>query len=85
MSTRYEGSIGHLAPPTTPGFEVVTFVWSSKHGHCYECGLPAAFKVGQYLQQPLAHNVPPEDKRCSVCAANVATHGEVITRIEEDY
>ena len=84
MSQIQKGGVGHIAPPYTPGFEVVTFVWHSRHGHCYECGLPAAFKTGHYLEQPLPHNIPDEDKRCAVCAANHAADGETITRIENE-
>lgn len=56
--------------------EVVTFIWTTKHGHCYDCGLPAAFRR--------EYKDIYRDKLCAVCAANAACDGETIVRIEED-
>lgn len=25
------------------GVEIAVFLWSNEHGHCYDCGLPAAY------------------------------------------
>lgn len=82
---------GHIAPPYTPGFEVATFVWSNEHGHCYECGLPAAFylPVAYLKEEPGATNEGDEgptewNKRCAVCAANAAAEGEAVKRIDEE-
>jgi hypothetical protein len=60
--------------------EAVLFHWSTEHGTCYECGLPAAF----YL--PDAYGMDSEgptevNKRCAVCAANDAAEGERVARI----
>lgn len=73
------GGMGHIAPPYTPGVEIVTFAWSNEHGHCYECGLPAAF----YLPTAYGQTEPPNDtnKRCAVCATNAAVDGETVARI----
>ncbi|WP_281783740.1 hypothetical protein [Sinimarinibacterium flocculans] len=54
----------------------VHFQWSDEHGECYDCGNPAAFYSSE-------HTTPPYNKRCSVCAANDAANGAIITRIEE--
>lgn len=88
MALIQQGGVGHIAPPYTEGFEVVTFVWSNEHGHCYDCGLPAHFFL------PLAYlsgdKVVPgqeptdQNKRCGVCAANAAAEGETVKRIVEE-
>ena len=42
------GTIHNYASATLdPDIELVVFGWSNKHGHCYECGCPAAFYVGE--------------------------------------
>ena len=68
--------------------QLVVFVWSNVKGHCYECGIPAAFAIAK----PWYHGVdldelgpiPDEDLRCSVCAANAAAEGEPIIKLFED-
>lgn len=67
-----------LHEPTIPGpAEVVVFQWSTQHGHCVECGLPAAF----YRLD--AYGPGKNMRACSVCAANAAADGEAIARIDE--
>jgi hypothetical protein len=52
----------------------VTFEWSTKHGTCYDCGLPAAYSFPQRYN-PQRYHYPatvggrPEDLLCSVCFA----------------
>lgn len=53
--------------------ELVVFGWSNKHGHCDDCGLPAAF-----AREPLASRL------CAVCAANAAADGERIFRLDPE-
>jgi hypothetical protein len=60
--------------------QIVTFYWSTKHGRCYDCGLPAAFFT---VSNKGDKEITPEQKLCAVCAANHACEGEVINRIEE--
>jgi len=55
----------------------VKFLWSTEHGHCYDCGAPAAFKVLDY------ELTGDENRFCAVCAANHAADGYEIRRIEE--
>lgn len=55
----------------------VKFQWSDEYGTCYECGLPAAFLVGDRKQ-----SADSADLRCAVCAANAAADGELIARVE---
>lgn len=61
--------------------------WSENHGQCYDCGLPAAFRVpdayGNAWERGKDETLGPEHLRCAVCAANAAVMGERITRIEE--
>lgn len=62
----------------------VTFKWSTEYGECYECGLPAAFYTTDAYDRP---DEPPkplgdEHKRCAVCAANDASTGLTIIRID---
>lgn len=47
---------------------IVVMVWSTEHGPCHDCGLPAAYT---------------EDERrlCSVCAAQTAADGYDIQRL----
>lgn len=91
MAIRTESGSGHIAPPYTPGYEVVTFVWSNKHGWCYDCGMPAAFFLPRaYINEtnnPGAPDQGPTDtnKRCGICAANAAAEGTTVQRIEEEY
>lgn len=59
-----------LEPPT---LQHVEFDWSTKHGQCYDCGLPAGFQ--------LVGDAGSTGKRCAVCAANAAADGEQITRL----
>ena len=33
----------HMFGVVDDDIEVVTFLWSNKYGHCYECGAPAAY------------------------------------------
>lgn len=81
MAQIQHGGTGHIAPPYTPGYEVVTFVWGNEHGHCYDCGLPAHF----YLPVEYGEKEAPNDtnKRCGVCAANAAAEGATVKRIPE--
>lgn len=59
--------------------EKVEFKWSTLHGRCYECGLPAAF----YLRASDTGAVEDYQKLCAVCAADLAADGETIGRIPE--
>ena len=52
----------------------VHFMWSTEHGECYDCGLPAAFYRDGVIAE---HN-----KLCAVCAANDAAKGAEIHRID---
>ena len=63
--------------------EVVVFGWSNEFGHCYDCGLPAAYVVGVTQDQldALDPRIPHTKLRCSVCAAGAAADGEIITRL----
>lgn len=65
---------------TSEGQEVVlvTFHWSTKHGKCDECGLPAAFLSKD------AYGPGKDMKLDAVCAANAATEGAIITRIDPE-
>lgn len=54
----------------------VEFNWSTRHGECEECGLPAAFHVIN------AYGVGKHMKVCAVCAANAASEGSTVRRIE---
>lgn len=75
------------------GLVSILFRWNPEHGHCTECGLPAAFwsptMYGRYNPDghdgcATADSVPKDDeKMCAVCAANQAAGGEEIRRIEE--
>lgn len=59
--------------------EHVEFDWSTEWGSCYECGLPAAFRlVGLAVYETNLDSW----KRCAVCAANAAATGEFIARID---
>lgn len=58
----------------------VAFDWSDEFGVCYDCGLPAAYRVEssyESLQGDAA-------LRCSVCAAMAASEGEPITYLFAD-
>jgi hypothetical protein len=57
------------------GVEIVIFRWSTKHGPCYDCGSPAAFKLA-------GEETHYTNNRCAVCAANLAADGGLIERIE---
>lgn len=48
----------------------IVFHWDDRLGVCEECGYPAAF----------LNSI--DQKLCSVCAANQASEGDIITRIE---
>jgi hypothetical protein len=56
----------------------VEFWWDDIAGECYDCGLPAAYRL---IHEPVEPTTPvsPTDLRCSVCAAFEAASG---TRIE---
>lgn len=59
-----------------PNHEVITFIWSTEYGQCSECGIPAAFySIDGY--GPGKHQ-----ELCAICAANEATKGAEITRID---
>jgi len=62
-----------VALPTTVHVE---FDWSTEHGACHDCGLPAAYIVPDAYgpDKPLG----PEHLRCCVCAAQDAAQGEHI-------
>lgn len=69
--------------------QVVTFLWSTRNGPCYECGLPAAFSIGAEPRWGLVDGYArriarDEDKRCSVCAANAAVDGETVWSLNEE-
>ena len=58
--------------------QTVTFEWSTEKGACYDCGLPAAYRLphipvdgGDFLL-------------CSVCAAHHAAHGDEIEYLFEE-
>lgn len=65
--------------PAKEGCEVVVFQWYNHNGQCYDCGLPAAFKLVGHAAY--SKNLDSW-KRCCVCAANAAADGEFIERIE---
>lgn len=56
------------------GNVTVLFAWSPKCGDCYECSLPAAYRVPDAYGQP--NDGRPETLRCSVCAARAGADGE---------
>lgn len=61
----------------------VTLKWSDEYGHCYDCGLPAAFtreSAGVIQRDGVADE---SGKLCAVCAANAACDGEHITRLDD--
>lgn len=59
--------------------QTVTFEWSTEKGRCYDCGLPAAYRLPQI---PVADG---EDfLLCSVCAAYHASHGDEIEYLFND-
>lgn len=62
-----------------PLTEEVTFHWSTEHGKCHECGLPAAFFAPELYGK--TEDVNSENKLCAVCAANASVDGERIERI----
>lgn len=55
------------------GHEVVIFEWSTKHGTCQDCGLPAAYRLSNEVY---ANREPV--LLCSVDAAYHAAQGEEI-------
>jgi hypothetical protein len=57
--------------------ETVIFQWSTSNGKCYECGLPAWYRVPD-AYGPDSDQEHPKHLRCSVCAAGDAAHGERI-------
>lgn len=63
-----------VATLPTEGLRPVLFHWSTEHGDCYDCGLPAAFYRDGGTE---AHH-----KVCAVCAANDAVNGSEIARID---
>ncbi len=69
-----------LSEKAKEGCEIVIFQWSTHNGVCFDCGLPAAFRLTghkAYLSKDWA-----AWKLCAVCAANAACDGERIERIE---
>ena len=67
-----------VEPPLPEGMEKVTFEWSTEKGRCYDCGLPAAYRLvhiavdgGDFLL-------------CSVDAAYHAAHGDEIEYLFEE-
>lgn len=56
--------------------ETVTLVWSTRHGRCYDCGLPAAYRAELYPNLPDAW-----ENLCSICAAHHAANGEKIEHL----
>jgi len=80
------GGVLHEAVPLTE--EEVTFRWSTEHGRCFECGLPASYRIlGDILRHsngPDGYPQAPDDPswlRCPPCAAEAATEGEKLRRI----
>lgn len=53
-----------------PGRRIVVMVWSTEHGACNDCGLPAA-----YVEASTKVHL------CSVCAAQAAADGATISRL----
>lgn len=57
--------------------ETVTFRWSTEHGRCIECGLPAWYRAPDRYGPD--HDPEADDTLlCSACAAGEASHGERI-------
>ena len=55
----------------------VEFDWSDEHGDCFDCGLPAAYRIPRFT-----HNTMPDtDIFCSICAAGYASRGFEIRRL----
>jgi len=76
----------HLHGTVPEGHEVVVFIWSTQHGHCYECGNPAAYVTGMTDDQLDAIGTPPESAlRCCLCAALDASDGETIVFLNREY
>jgi hypothetical protein len=65
----------------------VNLFWRDSYGHCYDCGLPAAFILSSEYTYQVNRSERVEyrdtDKRCAICAANAAADGEYIQRIED--
>lgn len=51
----------------------VVFEWDDRHGPCYDCGLPAAYRV-----------VDISVAVCSVCAAGRAANGDTVESLNTD-
>jgi hypothetical protein len=66
-----------VAAQPTAGLRPVLFHWSTEHGECYDCGLPAAFYRDGGRE---AHH-----QVCAVCAANDAANGSEIARIDGEH
>lgn len=70
---------GDVTPLPVDELVTVVFHWSTKHGPCYDCGLPAAFLAPKAYGEDGAGQ-----KLCAVCAANGAADGEQIERLNKD-
>lgn len=57
----------------------VEFDWSNEHGECYDCGLPAAYKL-----KHIGLDNHQDFVLCSVCAAYHASHGDEIVYLFDE-
>ena len=69
----------------------VTFHWDDRHGHCYDCGNPAAFVAPdlfwnreRFPAGRPASSLSSNNLLCAVCAAQAACDGERIFRLFVD-
>lgn len=69
-----------LTPNADGSMMHVEFDWSTKHGECYDCGAPAAYRLADWekADDDLHAQEGDEALRCSVCAALAAADGEGI-------
>jgi hypothetical protein len=77
----------HLHGTVPEGHGVVVFIWSTKHGHCIDCGNPAAFVRGMTEEQLALRNSPPPPHTlvCCLCAALSAAEGDTIVFLNAEY
>lgn len=63
-------SITPITGRVPEGCRAILHVWSTEMGECYDCGSPAAYEI----ERPNGAS----SRFCSVCAALLASEGEVI-------